>query len=91
MTAYLNRQMRNYGIKVYTLRFLEMLRDKLSKVGQTFTGEIEQIKDGKAYLEIEGFKKWGILPYREGLEIGDRLDATLKGYSLKRQRFVFEE
>ena len=104
MIKKLNRQIRTYGIKYYTLHFLEMLEDKLSYVGKEFTGDIKRIKEDNLFLEIDGFKKWGVIPLSKiedekllnkikeylSSETSFSLKIRLLGYSLKEQRFLFE-
>lgn len=88
----LNRQIRTYGIKFYTLRFLEMLSSKLKLVNQEFTGNIVNIHDNKIFVEVDGFKKWGVIISNTNPlpTIGTSLKIKLKGYSLVEQRFLFD-
>lgn len=95
MVKKLNRQIRTYGIKYYTLHFLEMLYQKLDLIDKSFIGTIKRIKDNNIYVEIDEFKKWGILhknniPLLKNSKIDDKLNIKLKGYLLKEERFLFE-
>ena len=104
MTKKLNRQIRTYGIKNYTLRFLEMLTSKLSLINSEFLGKVTRIKNDKLFVDIDGFKRWGFIPLdtvkdlkllrkiEECLAINSKseIDIKLLGYSLKEQRFLFE-
>ncbi len=91
ITQKINRQMKSYGIRFYTLRFTEMLMSKLSLVGQAFQGEIIKIHDNYALISINGFKKWGLVPVSTDIKIGKTIDVFLVGFSLLQQRFLFNE
>ncbi len=91
MVNKINRQMKNYGVRFYTFRFLEMLTSKLSLIGTPFLGTITQIKGDHALIEVETFKKWGVLPTSPDFTIGKSVKVNLLGFLLKKQRFLFEE
>ena len=104
MTKKLNRQIRTYGIKNYTLRFLEMLTSKLSLIDSEFLGKVTRIKNDKLFVDIDGFKRWGFIPLDTVKDLKllrkieeclannskSEIDIKLLGYSLKEQRFLFE-
>ncbi|MGI6525042.1 MAG: RNB domain-containing ribonuclease [Bdellovibrionota bacterium] len=90
MVNKLNRQMKNYGIKVYTLSFLEMLKSKLATVGDTFQGEVVKTTGTTTFIDVAGFKRWGVVHLPQKREQGTVLEFKLKGYSLQAQRFLFE-
>jgi hypothetical protein len=77
--------------RMYTLRFLEMLSERLLDTGHIFLAEVARVGGDSMYCQVESFPKWGFV--RElpstNLAPGDIVALQLHGFNPKEMRFEF--
>jgi hypothetical protein len=87
----LNKKRWSRDERMYTLRFLEMLSERLLETGHIFLAEISRVGGDTMYCQVESFPKWGVIrelpPSRLGP--GDIVALQLKGFNPKEMRFEF--
>jgi hypothetical protein len=77
--------------RMYKLRFLEMLTERLGEVGNTFLAEAARLGNGPSYFQVDTFSKWGFVRDRQApyLTPGDLVALKLEGFHLPTMRFEF--
>lgn len=87
----LNDQRWSRDERMYKLRFLEMLSERLGEVGATFLAEVARVGHGPAYFQVDTFSKWGVVRDRKAsfLTPGDLVALRLEGFHLPSMRFEF--
>ncbi len=77
--------------RMYKLRFLEMLTERLAEVGNTFLAEGARLGNGPSYFQVDTFSKWGVVRDRQAsyLSPGDLVALKLEGFHLPSMRFIF--
>lgn len=78
--------------RAYKLRFYEMLHNNLSREGSVYVGTVAAISGKRVLVEVPGFSRWGLLKGVDAsstLEVGSPVTATLRGFDLRRARFLF--
>ena len=87
----LNDQRWSRDERMYKLRFLEMLTERLSEVGNTFLAEAARLGNGPSYFQVDTFSKWGFVRDRQApyLTPGDLVALKLEGFHLPTMRFEF--
>jgi hypothetical protein len=77
--------------RMYKLRFLEMLTERLREVGNTFLAEGARLGNGPSYFQVDTFSKWGFVRDRQAsyLAPGDLVALKLEGFHLPTMRFEF--
>lgn len=87
----LNKKRWSRDERMYTLRFLEMLSERLLETGHIFLAEIARVGGENMYCQVESFPKWGVIrempPTRLGP--GEVVALQLKGFNPKEMRFEF--
>lgn len=77
--------------RMYKMRFLEMLTERLNEVGNTFLAEGARLGNGPSYFQVDTFSKWGVVRDRQAsyLSPGDLVALKLEGFHLPSMRFIF--
>jgi hypothetical protein len=87
----LNKRRWSRDERMYTLRFLEMLSERLLDTGHIFLAEVARIGGEAMYCQVESFPKWGVVrelpPTR--LTPGDVVALQLVGFNPHEMRFEF--
>lgn len=87
----LNEKRWNRDERMYTLRFLEMLSERLLDTGHIFLAEVSRVGGDSMYCQVESFPKWGFVrelpPTR--LAPGDVVALQLLGFNPREMRFEF--
>lgn len=87
----LNKKRWTRDERMYTLRFLEMLSERLLDTSHIFLAEVARVGGDTMYCQVESFPKWGVVrelpPTR--LRPGDIVALQLKGFNPREMRFEF--
>lgn len=77
--------------RMYTLRFLEMLSERLLDTDHIFLAEVTRVGGGTMYCQVESFAKWGVIRELPPVDLvpGDIVALQLKGFNPKEMRFEF--
>ena len=88
----LNKKRWTRDERMYTLRFLEMLSERLLETGHIFLAEVSRVGGDTIYCQVESFPKWGVireLPPAQ-FALGDVVALQLIGFNPKEMRFEFK-
>ncbi|NMC62908.1 MAG: hypothetical protein GYA55_07025, partial [SAR324 cluster bacterium] len=90
-----NRKLREHTNVNRRLRFFENLEERLGWIGQSFRGQIVEIReDGTIHVDIPQFTKWGFVIRAEDSmvvpAVGEEVEVQLQGFHVDRMRFQFK-